>query len=454
MLRDDDVVLIISNAPDLLLAKRIAHVLVEDGLAACVNLGAPGLSIYMWQGEVEGAEEVPIHIKTTYARHAAVVAALAQMHPYDVPEIIVLPVIGGAAPYLDWVREQTAVVQNKRLMLQFAGMAGGRALRPSRTDLARRLFALLALALLWLGWNATSRAEAEFLDPEKAFVFSAAMSAPDSVELRYRVAPGYYMYRERFGITISPYGAATLGEAVYPERGEVRPTFEGHGGLPPGRDRARAGATRRPGLHADGHLARLRRRWPVLSADGPQREADPRAGRLRRRGRRAGRRRRGGIGRRIRRRPGRPAERGRHRAGRRAGRTGLGQDRRRVPGAGPAAGLHALRAADDPDPVVHRGGRRGPGAKPARGRGLGLAATYVLGMSVVYTALGVTAGLSGAGLAAWLQTPWILSLFAALLAVLALAMFDVFTFQMPSGIQARLSGARRAFQADATPARC
>ena len=112
-------------------------------------------------------------------------------------------------------------------MLQFAGMAGGRALRPSRTDLARRLFALLALALLWLGWNATARAEAEFLDPEKAFVFSAAMSAPDTVELRYRVAPGYYMYRERFGITISPYGAATLGEAVYP-KGEVKydPTFE------------------------------------------------------------------------------------------------------------------------------------------------------------------------------------------------------------------------------------
>ena len=127
--------------------------LVEDGLAACVNLGAPGLSIYMWQGEVEGAEEVPIHIKTTYARHAAVVAALAQMHPYDVPEIIVLPVIGGAAPYLDWVREQTAVVQNKRLMLQFAGMAGGRALRPSRTDLARRLFALLAWRCC--GWAGT-----------------------------------------------------------------------------------------------------------------------------------------------------------------------------------------------------------------------------------------------------------------------------------------------------------
>ncbi len=108
MLRDDDVVLMVSNVPDLLLAKRIAHVLVEEGLAACVNLGAPCLSIYEWKGTVEGAEEIPMHIKTTHGRHAAAVARLAQMHPYEVPEIIVLPVIGGAAPYLDWVREQTA----------------------------------------------------------------------------------------------------------------------------------------------------------------------------------------------------------------------------------------------------------------------------------------------------------------------------------------------------------
>ncbi|OZI33616.1 divalent-cation tolerance protein CutA [Bordetella genomosp. 5] len=108
MLRDDDVVLIISNAPDMLLAKRIAHELVEDGLAACVNLGAPALSIYRWQGQVEGAEEVPLSIKTTYGAHHAVVQALARLHPYDVPEIIVVPVIGGIASYLDWVREQTA----------------------------------------------------------------------------------------------------------------------------------------------------------------------------------------------------------------------------------------------------------------------------------------------------------------------------------------------------------
>ncbi|ASX57249.1 divalent-cation tolerance protein CutA [Bordetella pertussis] len=113
MLRDDDVVLVISNAPDMLLAKRMAHVLVEDGLAACVNLGAPVLSVYRWKGEVEGADEIPLWIKTTYARHQAVVQTLAQLHPYEVPEIIVLPVISGIASYLDWVREQSSGVDSQ-----------------------------------------------------------------------------------------------------------------------------------------------------------------------------------------------------------------------------------------------------------------------------------------------------------------------------------------------------
>jgi len=108
MLRDDDVVLVISNAPDMLLAKRMAHVLVEDGLAACVNLGAPVLSIYRWEGEIEGADEIPVWIKTTAGRQQAVVQALARLHPYEVPEIIVVPVIGGSASYLDWVRAQSS----------------------------------------------------------------------------------------------------------------------------------------------------------------------------------------------------------------------------------------------------------------------------------------------------------------------------------------------------------
>ncbi len=78
------------------------------------------------------------------------------------------------------------------------------------------------------------------------------------------------------------------------------------------------------------------------------------------------------------------------------------------------------------------------GQQVSRGRGLGLAAVYVLGMSLVYTALGVAAGLLGAGLAAWLQSPWVLGSFAVLLALFALAMLDVFTIQAPVGMQSRL----------------
>ncbi|WP_369414090.1 divalent-cation tolerance protein CutA [Paracandidimonas lactea] len=103
----DDVVVLLTNAPDMLLAKRIAHVLVEERYAACVNLGAPGLSMYMWQGGLEGIEEVPMVIKTHASRAEAAAQRLRSLHPYDVPEILVLPVAGGSAAYLDWVRAQT-----------------------------------------------------------------------------------------------------------------------------------------------------------------------------------------------------------------------------------------------------------------------------------------------------------------------------------------------------------
>lgn len=104
-----DVVVVLSNAPDMLLAKRIAHMLVEEHLAACVNLGAPVLSMYMWKGELEGTEEIPLVIKTTQAALPAVTARLTELHPYEVPEILVVPVLDGAPSYLNWVREQTSV---------------------------------------------------------------------------------------------------------------------------------------------------------------------------------------------------------------------------------------------------------------------------------------------------------------------------------------------------------
>jgi periplasmic divalent cation tolerance protein len=107
MKANGDILLVISNAPDLLLAKRIAHVVVEEGLAACVNLGAPMLSIYNWQGQMEGAEEVPMWFKTTTARLEELTQTISRLHPYEIPEILVLPVVGGSTPYRDWIREQT-----------------------------------------------------------------------------------------------------------------------------------------------------------------------------------------------------------------------------------------------------------------------------------------------------------------------------------------------------------
>ncbi|MCH4590894.1 protein-disulfide reductase DsbD [Achromobacter xylosoxidans] len=292
------------------------------------------------------------------------------------------------------------------------------------------------MALLWLAWNAPARAEAEFLEPEKAFVFNAAMATPDTVELRFRVAPGYYMYRERFGISISPLGAVTLGEPVYP-KGEVKydPTFEKDmevyhqdvvirvpvtpGGQPftltlTGQGCADAGLCYPP-MDSSVKLTPVAGGYALAGGGGAS--AAPAA---------SG----GGLSALV-----------------NAGDTGLADA---LGGLGwiKTAGVFlvlGLLLAFTPcvlpmipilSSIVLGGASQ---ERPTRGRGLALAATYVLGMSVVYTALGVAAGLSGAGLAAWLQTPWILTLFAILLAVLALAMFDAFTFQMPSGIQARLA---------------
>ena len=100
---DPELVIILSNAPDALLAKRIAHYLVEEHLAACVNLGAPGLSMYMWQGEMEGTSEIPLTIKTTRARVPDVIRKIKSLHPYEVPEVIAIPVEQGSHDYLDWI---------------------------------------------------------------------------------------------------------------------------------------------------------------------------------------------------------------------------------------------------------------------------------------------------------------------------------------------------------------
>lgn len=101
------VLLILTNAPDENTAHSIARSLVEQKLVACVNL-LPGIrSIYRWQGAIEEAAEVTMLIKTTQERYADVEAAIRLVHPYEVPEIIALPVTAGLPAYLEWVALET-----------------------------------------------------------------------------------------------------------------------------------------------------------------------------------------------------------------------------------------------------------------------------------------------------------------------------------------------------------
>lgn len=87
-------------------ALDIASALVEARLAACVNILPPVFSIYRWQGKIERAEEVPLVIKTTEERFPALRDRIQQLHTYEVPEVIALPVSAGSEKYLDWVRQQ------------------------------------------------------------------------------------------------------------------------------------------------------------------------------------------------------------------------------------------------------------------------------------------------------------------------------------------------------------
>jgi periplasmic divalent cation tolerance protein len=95
------------TCPDQAVAERIAASLLEGKLAACVNI-LPGIvSMYRWQGEIARDAEVLLLIKTSAERRDAMQQALRDMHPYEVPEIISLPVTAGHQPYIDWVRQCT-----------------------------------------------------------------------------------------------------------------------------------------------------------------------------------------------------------------------------------------------------------------------------------------------------------------------------------------------------------
>jgi periplasmic divalent cation tolerance protein len=102
-----ELVLILTTTPDGDLGDRIAATLVGERLAACVNVHGPMVSFYRWHGAVERETERQIVIKTTKDRVEPVLARIAQLHSYELPELVVVPIADGSPPYLDWIRAET-----------------------------------------------------------------------------------------------------------------------------------------------------------------------------------------------------------------------------------------------------------------------------------------------------------------------------------------------------------
>lgn len=103
----EQVLLALTNVPDEVAAQALARLLVEQRVAACVNILPKVRSVYQWQGAIEEADEVTLLIKTTQVRFPELEAAIRNAHSYQVPEIIAIPVVAGLPAYLKWVVEET-----------------------------------------------------------------------------------------------------------------------------------------------------------------------------------------------------------------------------------------------------------------------------------------------------------------------------------------------------------
>lgn len=100
----EQVIVAFSTCPDEATARRIAELLVSERLAACVNRVTGMTSTYFWDGRLQDDAEILLIIKTTAPRLAELAARLKVLHPYELPELVALPVAGGNEPYLQWVR--------------------------------------------------------------------------------------------------------------------------------------------------------------------------------------------------------------------------------------------------------------------------------------------------------------------------------------------------------------
>ena len=102
-----ETLLVITTLPDRDAAERLAGKLVAAGLAACVNIGAPVTSIYRWEDQLQRDTELMLTIKTSKASYPALERAIAKDHPYELPEVIAIPIAAGLADYLAWIEACT-----------------------------------------------------------------------------------------------------------------------------------------------------------------------------------------------------------------------------------------------------------------------------------------------------------------------------------------------------------
>jgi periplasmic divalent cation tolerance protein len=104
----DDYVIVLTTVPeDGALGAQVADTLVREQLAACVNLLPPMESIYRWEGQISRDVERQVIIKTRRGHIEAIKARLRALHPYEVPELLVLPIVDGSSAYLDWIASST-----------------------------------------------------------------------------------------------------------------------------------------------------------------------------------------------------------------------------------------------------------------------------------------------------------------------------------------------------------
>jgi periplasmic divalent cation tolerance protein len=102
-----ETLLVLTNLPDDESARALASHLVTARLAACVNIMAPCRSVYHWNGQLEEASEIPLLIKTKSICYAALEQAIREKHPYELPEIVAVPIERGLPAYLAWVAAET-----------------------------------------------------------------------------------------------------------------------------------------------------------------------------------------------------------------------------------------------------------------------------------------------------------------------------------------------------------